>query len=86
MPFACSMADTLLLSGGRLLVVDGKTQQVITITLQGTYCCTGIELIKLLLGLTKLFPITPTPMEADKRQKAADERYKEYVIGGRYSE
>ena len=46
----------------------------------------GIELIKLLLGLAKLFPITPTPMEADKRQKDADERYKEYVIGGRYSE
>ena len=28
MPFECSYVDTLLLSGGRLLVVDGDSQRV----------------------------------------------------------
>ena len=37
MPFACSMVDTLLLSDGGLLVVDGNTQQVLSITVQGKY-------------------------------------------------
>ena len=37
MPFACSMVDTLLLSDGGLLVVDGYTQQVLRITVQGKY-------------------------------------------------
>ena len=37
MPFACSMVDTLLLSDGGLLVVDGNTQQVLRITVQGKY-------------------------------------------------
>ena len=37
MPFACSMVDTLLLSDGGLLVVDGRTQQVLRITVQGKY-------------------------------------------------
>ena len=45
MPFACSLVDTLLISDGGLLVVDGgSTLQVLKITVQGTYCCTGIEL------------------------------------------
>ena len=36
MPFACSWVDTLLLSGGGLLMVDGcSTQQVLKITLKG---------------------------------------------------
>ncbi|KAL5506815.1 hypothetical protein EMCRGX_G008559 [Ephydatia muelleri] len=35
MPFACSFVDTLLLSDGGLLVVDGHTQQVLRITVQG---------------------------------------------------
>ena len=37
MPFACSWVDTLLLSDGGLLVVDGRTQQVLRITVQGKY-------------------------------------------------
>ena len=37
MPFACYMVDTLLLSDGGLLVVDGDTQQVLRITVQGKY-------------------------------------------------
>ena len=37
MPFACSLVDTLLLSDGGLLVVDGYTQQVLRITVQGKY-------------------------------------------------
>ena len=37
MPFACSLVDTLLLSDGGLLVVDGDTQQVLRITVQGKY-------------------------------------------------
>ena len=48
LPFACSMVDTLLLSGGGLLMVDGYTQQVLKITVQGKYFCTGIELIILI--------------------------------------
>ena len=37
MPFACSLVDTLLLSDGGLLVVDGLTQQVLSSTVQGKY-------------------------------------------------
>ena len=37
MPFACSWVDTLLLSDGGLLVVDGSTRQVLRITVQGKY-------------------------------------------------
>ena len=44
LPFACSTVDTLLLSGGGLLMVDGYTQQVLKITVQGKYFCTGIEI------------------------------------------
>ena len=32
LPFACYLVDTLLLSGGGLLVVDGDSQQVWKIT------------------------------------------------------
>ena len=35
LPFKCSWVDTLLLSGGRLLVVDGRSQQVLKITVEG---------------------------------------------------
>ncbi|KAL5499456.1 hypothetical protein EMCRGX_G010879 [Ephydatia muelleri] len=84
LPFACSMVDTLLLSGGGLLMVDAVTQQVLKITVQGKYCCTGIELIKLFSGLAKLFPITPIVQVADKSQKEADERglYEEAMTKG----
>ena len=78
LPFACSRVDTLLLSG-ELLMVDGDTQHVLKITVQGKYCCTGIELIKLFSGLAKLFPITPIVQVANKSQKEANERYWEYV-------
>ena len=37
MPFACSWVDTLSLSDGGLLVVDGSTRQVLRITVQGKY-------------------------------------------------
>ena len=37
MPFTCSRVDTLLLSDGALLVVDGFTQRVLRITVQGKY-------------------------------------------------
>ncbi|KAL5499450.1 hypothetical protein EMCRGX_G010869 [Ephydatia muelleri] len=83
MPLACSMVNTLLLSGG-LLMVDGYTEQVLKITVQGKYCCTGIELIGLFSGLAKLFPITPILQVADKSQKEADERrlYEEAMTKG----
>eukprot|EP00731_Ephydatia_muelleri_P012659 Em0006g1553a len=69
MPFACSWVDTLLLSGGGLLMVDGDTQHVLKITVQ---------------GLAKLFPITPIGKEADQSQKEADERrlYEEAMSKG----
>ena len=35
LPFECSWVNTLLLSGGRLLVVDGYSQQVLKITVEG---------------------------------------------------
>eukprot|EP00731_Ephydatia_muelleri_P004068 Em0002g244a len=71
MPFACSRVDTLLLSDGGLLVVDGITQQVLRITVQ---------------GLAKLFPITPTVKETGKSQKEADERLYEEAMSKGYVE
>ena len=42
MPFECSYVDTLLLSGGRLLVVDGYSQRVLRVTVEGKPCkCYG---------------------------------------------
>ena len=42
MPFECSLVDTLLLSGGRLLVVDGYSQRVLRVTVEGKpYKCYG---------------------------------------------
>ena len=35
LPFECSWVSTLLLSGGRLLVVDGDSQQMLKITVEG---------------------------------------------------
>ena len=35
MPFECSLVDTVLLSGGRLLVVDGNSQRVLRVTVEG---------------------------------------------------
>ena len=82
MPFACSYVDTLLLSGGWLLVVDGSnTQQVLKITVKGKLCCTGIELIRLFSGLATLFSIPSSSKETD--QKDADERYGNMI--GTYS-
>eukprot|EP00731_Ephydatia_muelleri_P003979 Em0002g155a len=71
MPFACSMVDTLLLSDGGLLVVDGRTHQVLRITVQGH---------------AKLFPITPTVKETGKSQKEADERLYEEAMSKGYVE
>ena len=42
MPFECSQVDTLLLSGGRLLVVDWDSQRVLRVTVEGKPCkCHG---------------------------------------------
>ena len=43
MPFECSYVDTLLLSGGRLLVVDGRdSKRVLRVTVEGKpYKCYG---------------------------------------------
>ena len=43
MPFQCSFVDTILLSGGRLLVVDGaSSQRVLRVTVEGKPCkCYG---------------------------------------------
>ena len=42
MPFECSSVDTLLLSGGRLLVVDGISQRVLRVTVEGKpWTCYG---------------------------------------------
>ena len=43
MPFECSYVNTLLLSGGRLLVVDGvSSQRVLRVTVEGKPCkCYG---------------------------------------------
>ena len=35
MPFQCTKVDTLLLSGGGLLVVDGDSRQVLKIAVEG---------------------------------------------------
>ena len=36
MPFECSLIDTLLLSGGRMLVVDGNSsKRVLRVTVEG---------------------------------------------------
>ena len=35
LPFACSYVDTLLLSNGGLLVVDGDSQKVVTVIAKG---------------------------------------------------
>ena len=39
MPFKCSYVDSLLLSDGRLLVVDGISQRVLKITAKGIKSC-----------------------------------------------
>ena len=42
MPFECSLVNTLLLSRGRLLVVDGSSQRVLRVTVEGKPCkCYG---------------------------------------------
>ena len=42
MPFECAFVDTLLLSGGRLLVVDGESHRVLWVTVEGKPCkCYG---------------------------------------------
>eukprot|EP00731_Ephydatia_muelleri_P012653 Em0006g1547a len=68
LPFACSRVDTLLLSGGGLLMVDGDTQQVLKITVQ---------------GLAKLFPIgkeaDQSQKEADERRLYEEAMTKGYV-------
>eukprot|EP00731_Ephydatia_muelleri_P038624 Em0834g1a len=68
LPFACSRVDTLLLSGGGLLMVDGDTQQVLKITVQ---------------GLAKLFPIgkeaDQSQKEADERTLYEEAMTKGYV-------
>eukprot|EP00731_Ephydatia_muelleri_P004081 Em0002g257a len=71
MPFACSRVDTLLLSDGGMLVVDGSTQNVFRITVQ---------------GLAKLFPVTPTVKETEKNQNEADERLYEEAMSKGYVE
>ena len=38
MPFECSYVDTLPLSGGGLLVVDGDSQRVLRVTVEGKSC------------------------------------------------
>ena len=35
LPFKCSLVDTLLLSGGKLLMVDGDSRQVLKISVEG---------------------------------------------------
>eukprot|EP00731_Ephydatia_muelleri_P014470 Em0008g190a len=52
MPFECSYVDTVLLSGGRLLVVDGDTQKVTVLDVE---------------GLVSLFPTVPKKMNPDER-------------------
>ena len=47
MPFQCYGVDTLLLSGGGLLVVDGESQQVVKITVEGEPSCYEIVLIRI---------------------------------------
>ena len=39
MPFECSYADTLQLSVGKLLLVDGVSRRVLGITAEGKTCC-----------------------------------------------
>ena len=42
MPFECRFVDILLLSGGRLLVVDGYNHRVLRVTVEGKPCkCYG---------------------------------------------
>ena len=51
MPFQCSMVDSLLLSEGRLLVVDGDNQQVLKITVDPA--ASGTVLTRVISDLAK---------------------------------
>ena len=67
LPFACSRVDTLLLSGGGLLMVDGNTQQVLKITVKGKYSCTGIEFNQTIFRSCKTLP-QPSKFKGDKQE------------------
>lgn len=46
LPFECSMVDTLMLSGGGLMVVDGENQQALKIAAEGKSSCNEFVLIR----------------------------------------
>ena len=56
MPFECSWVDSLLLSEGRLLVVDGWSQRVLKITVEGSHATNESVLTRVFSGLATLFP------------------------------
>ena len=58
LPFGCSSVDTLLLSEGRLLIVDGDSQRVLRVSVEGrSYCSNDLCIcICCFLGLAALFP------------------------------
>ena len=70
MPFECSFVDTLLLSGGRLLVVDGDSQRVLRVTVESKpYKCYGqpVLLTRLFSGLAMVFPSPLNTVKTDDR-------------------
>ena len=65
MPFQCTRVDSLLLSGGGLLVVDVSSRHVLEITVEGYSYFSRTVLTRVFSGLAKLF--TPSLKEADER-------------------
>ena len=58
MPFECSYVDTLLLSGGRLLLFDGYSQRGLRVTVEGksTVRIWSVLLTRLFSDLAMVFP------------------------------
>ena len=69
MPFDCSHVDTLLLSGGRLLVVDGDSQRVLRVTVEGKtmQVLWSVLLTSLFSGLAMVFPSPLNTVKTDDR-------------------
>ena len=58
MPFECLFVDTLMLTGGRLLVVEGDSRRMLRVTVEGEpYKCDMVMLLltSLFSGLAEAF-------------------------------
>ena len=69
MPFECYFVDTLLLTGGRLLVVDGYSRRVLRVTVEGKtmQVLWSVLLTRLFSGLAMVFPSPLNTVKTDDR-------------------